>query len=933
MAQIPLKSIKFPGLSDTYIVPQIDDTLSVEGRAADAKAVGDEISDLKSDRYALSYVDMTTLSDGTDYDTITTVGSYKCISRASAESMIHCPTASVHILYVYQPLNNVRYVQEIHVSATTRTMVRYYNGTVWTAWETLAFSSDIPTVDDSLSNAGASADAKVTGYEIRNLKYQLSNLNCYDLLCYFSKYTNKTVENVTYTWNADKTVCTVNGTSESGTNFDVLYTNPNVVPDVIIPGETYWIRVKTTNNNLYLKVFLYYSNGETLSLNISSTRELLIPANTVGCIFRIQLANGTTANNDTISVALTKYKTNEELAKEYPLKGILADGEDIDGITDYGIYFKQSSATNATYPFNAGWLFVIPPQKRQSTNVLQIAAKYSSLFAEPRFLYRMMSGSTWLDWRPIIDVTPFQKAISDIYNYNSFDLIDYTNGTTKTFYGVTYTRNADNTWTIDGTATQISFSNILTYDNSLPDFIIPGRSYKISISNSSVAYLQLFLYFSDGTHTYINISSNDTVALPSNTTGFLLRFKVDSGRTVSNETVSVSAIAVPVLGGGGGGESVIINQEIHNDTFNNSYNISVNPTITTDANGWLLPVDSDTEDESNKTDMTSAIMAMLTTTGYCHLAPGIYYVSGNIDMPEGAMLEGCGKNTVIRLLASVTSGYILKLEKHNSVSNLMLSGSHNNISYNSFTDDKGTRHGLIFNSRYAEGTSNPEYCDVHNIFINNFTGCGIKCNNTGITVSRGLYVSQADIKWCQTGVFVDYYSEFNKFDQINTRYCYNAVENDGGNNMFIGCTLAAKNTGFLIDNSLNDKPNNSHGSVIGCTFCHIGSNSGVAIAVKNAANGFTFSNCQVWFCSILIEDSYGIAFTGMEFGSGVPIDGAAAKGATIDIKRGGAVMFTGCVFMNDLSHPPTISIEDNDLVRFTGCYGSHSGDAITAPEE
>lgn len=49
MANKPLQSIKFPGLSDTYIVPQIDDTLSVEGRAADAKETGDRIAGLKDE--------------------------------------------------------------------------------------------------------------------------------------------------------------------------------------------------------------------------------------------------------------------------------------------------------------------------------------------------------------------------------------------------------------------------------------------------------------------------------------------------------------------------------------------------------------------------------------------------------------------------------------------------------------------------------------------------------------------------------------------------------------------------------------------------------------------------------------------------------------------------------------------------------------------
>lgn len=49
MSNIPLKTLTFPGLNGTYTIPQVDTTLTTSGKAADAKKVGDEISDIKND--------------------------------------------------------------------------------------------------------------------------------------------------------------------------------------------------------------------------------------------------------------------------------------------------------------------------------------------------------------------------------------------------------------------------------------------------------------------------------------------------------------------------------------------------------------------------------------------------------------------------------------------------------------------------------------------------------------------------------------------------------------------------------------------------------------------------------------------------------------------------------------------------------------------
>lgn len=57
MASIPLKTVKFPGLSDTYTIPQVDSTLAVTGAAADAKAAGDAIGEVNEriDAVTLAY--------------------------------------------------------------------------------------------------------------------------------------------------------------------------------------------------------------------------------------------------------------------------------------------------------------------------------------------------------------------------------------------------------------------------------------------------------------------------------------------------------------------------------------------------------------------------------------------------------------------------------------------------------------------------------------------------------------------------------------------------------------------------------------------------------------------------------------------------------------------------------------------------------------
>lgn len=365
-----------------------------------------------------------------------------------------------------------------------------------------------------------------------------------------------------------------------------------------------------------------------------------------------------------------------------------------------------------------------------------------------------------------------------------------------------------------------------------------------------------------------------------------------------------------------------VTQNINRDEITNIYNITTTPTITTDSNGWLQAIDTDTSSETGKTDMSGAIISMLNETGYCHLAPGVFYVSG-FDMPEGSTIEGCGKKTVLRLLSSVNSGYTCRIGRNCTVKNICFSGGYSAPSdVTTEGADLGSRHGiyLVANADGEETSATSTYTNiVEGCFFENYDGSAYYNHNTGYGLDDSVIMSDCRIKNCKVGINIDYFGEYGKYSNIIISYCNYACINNGGNNVFSSCTFHGV-VGFLIDDSASDKKNNSHGSCVGCVFNHVDSMNnptqhgmGYGIVSKGADSGFIFSGCQIWYSKVNIENSRGIAIQNSLFGGNSP---------TIAVSGTYPAFIQNCVFMDS----PTLSL--NSGTKLDSCYLARTGAPI-----
>ena len=455
--------------------------------------------------------------------------------------------------------------------------------------------------------------------------------------------------------------------------------------------------------------------------------------------------------------------------------------------------------------------------------------------------------------------------------YNTFNILQkigtFTNASTN---GVDFAWSDNGrTLTITGTSTKQATRNIYYKLNGLPFGIEAGKTYYFNAKRSGdgTGIFQVYYYSGSSNITADVVKESRYITIPENADGLLIRATVYSGQ---------------------------LGDVVFSDI------------------GLFLPRTNTVVNPSNEyKDVAGIINKELESNGLCILGPGVFFVT-HIDMPENSALIGSGPQTKIILMGgNRTEGYVIKMASRCTVSNMSILGRDADYTSNDSaypkTQEYVNRHGILWEGNYSsDGTDIQRRGLISNCYIANFSGGGITCRDNGMNVISGVNVTDCIIWYCYAGIYIPYVAEFNRFENVVASNCYYGAINNGGNNCFSNCNFSKNVVGFLIDNSSGQSPNNGHGSVSNCIFDHSDGNTGIGIHLLGVTPGEVFVGCQLFYSQIVIENSNGVNFIGLN----------AGWAEKISVTGGSLVMFNDCVFRTH----PDVTIDNNDIVKFTNCY-------------
>lgn len=362
--------------------------------------------------------------------------------------------------------------------------------------------------------------------------------------------------------------------------------------------------------------------------------------------------------------------------------------------------------------------------------------------------------------------------------------------------------------------------------------------------------------------------------------------------------------------GSGSGETTV-----NNNFYTSEYTVTATPKITSDSNNYLAATNA-------SDDRTADIMSMLSETQVCNLGPGRFVVDG-IKIPNGGYIKGCGARTILVLKSDSKTKHCIEIDTFATIKDISFIGGSSTPTH--IGEDEPSDYGedcaiyIRGNADLSEEKSSTKRTSmISGCIFENFNGSAFYAHNSGGGLDNCVIMSDCRIISCMVGINIDYYAEYCKFSNIITWKCNIACINNGGNNIFTGCTFHGVK-GVLTE---ANKRNPLHGSMIGCTFNHIRNfvdnthlGMGKAIIIKDSVAGFIFDGCQLWYSTVDISNAKSIVFSNCLFGGYYP---------EISVVGEYGAVFNNCSFNGNY---PKIS-NVNSKTKFINCYNFADEDII-----
>lgn len=387
-----------------------DETLSLPGKAADAKAVNEAI--------ASCYKYGGLINESTDLDDLKTPGIY--YRWTSSYLPEHCPTVyGGSVLCFGQTGVNYQLVINSAGDIFARGTSGTGDGSYTESWNHFIKQNDIDTVTESIAELNENLTTLITS-ENEMFSDETTLLS--------ENLTNNTTTSANISYTLNNNILHAEGTS-TGNSMYIWIGGTNTIPDFIIPGQKYIfdvnidgtvqgetygalrIQVKTTDNTSIHSIYEFNKTGKYIvKIPDNTTAVRIISAfykdNIVNIDIKVEISNAIDAKaiNNIFDTAMTYYSS-------------LPDGADLNDATKNGIYIVLGARTYFNSPNNnrTGCLCVFG----NSSNMSQIF-----IDSNTNYFYRIKTSSTWGSWIKLSD--KYGALIAQSTLTSSDDLDDIT---------------------------------------------------------------------------------------------------------------------------------------------------------------------------------------------------------------------------------------------------------------------------------------------------------------------------------------------------------------------------------------------------------------------------------------------------------------------------------------------------------------------------